>query len=403
MKRKSYLLSVVLASSVALAACGEGETQEDVSQSDGGEASNGEDLEPINVYTTLFAIENFAEKIGGEYVDVENIVPVGADAHTFDPTPQDMIDVADGDLFLYNGAGFEGFEEQIEDVLVGENVEIVKAAEGIDLIDYSHDHDHDDDHGHDDDGHSHEEDDHGHDDDGHGHEEDEHGHEEDEHGHDDNGHSHEEDEHGHDDNGHSHEEDDHGHDDNGHSHEEDDHGHDHDHGDEDPHIWLDPIRSIEMAENIKHALVDLQPEAEETFVANFEELKTDLEGLDTAFQDMMEEAEQDKIIVSHAGYGYWEDRYGIHQVGIAGLSPNNEPSIQQVQDVIDLAEDEGIGYVMFEQNIPTNIAETVREQVGAEDLWLHNLEALTDEDVENGEDYFSLMENNLEVLRTALQ
>ncbi len=342
--------------SVFLVACGEEQDDTERDQTYGEEA-NEESADPLHVYTTLFPLEDFANRIGGEHVEVENIIPPGTDAHTFEPTAQKMISVAEGDLFVYNGAGFEGFADMIDDVLDGENVEILEAVNGIDLIDFDHEHSHD---------HSHEEDEHGHDE-----------------GHD---HSHEEDEHGHDE----------GHD---HGHEEDEH----DHGDKDPHVWLDPIRAIDLAENIKEALVELRPEGKENFEENFEDLKAELEILDEEFQEMADNKGQDTIIVSHAGYGYWDERYGIHQIGIAGLSPSNEPSIQQVQEAIEFAEENNINYVMFEQNIPTKVAETVREQIGAEDLWLHNLEALTEEDSEKDEDYFSLMRRNIDMLHSALQ
>ncbi|UCZ52604.1 zinc ABC transporter substrate-binding protein [Bacillus shivajii] len=413
MKRFSIIFSSMLIASTFLAGCGQSE-EEQVEESAGEETKEEvvEEIEELEIFTTLFPLEDFANRIGGEYVNVQNLVPVGADAHTFEPTANQMIDIADADLFIYNGAGFEGFADRIKETVDSHDVKVITAADGIDLIDYDHDHDH---------GHGHEEDDHDHDH-GHGHEEDDHdhdhdhdhdnghGHEEDDHDHDhDNGHGHEEDDHDHDhDNGHGHEEDDHDHDhDNGHGHEEDDHdhdhGHDHAHGDEDPHVWLDPIRAIELAENIKLALIELRPEAEEEFTTNFEELKGELEKLDEEFVEFSNEMTKDTIVVSHAGYGYWEDRYGIHQVGIAGISPTNEPSISQIQDIIAQMEENHIEYVMFEQNIPVSIAETVRDEVGAEALWIHNLESLTEEDVEAGEDYFSLMRSNIETLKTALQ
>lgn len=58
---------------------------------------------------------------------------------------------------------------------------------------------------------------------------------------------------------------------------------------------------------------------------------------------------------------------------------------------------------MFEQNITPKVAEVVKDEVGAEPLYLHNLEALVQEDIDNGEDYYSLMRKNIEALRTALQ
>ncbi len=362
MKIKSILFALMLVLSTFLVACGteEGQVEESTAtetteDTEVEEAVEVEEKVVLEVYTTIFPLLDFAKKIGGEYVDVQSIIPVGADAHSFEPAPRTMVDVSNADLYIYNGAGIEGFADAVAEVLKTGDVKILKASEGIEFIGYDHD-----------DGHGHEEDDHGHEDDGHGHEEDDHGHEDD-----------------------------------GHGHEEDDHGHDH--GEEDPHIWLDPIRSIQIAENIKNALVELLPEAAETFESNFALLQEELETLDQKFTEMVEEVSRDTIIVSHAGFGYWEDRYGIKQVGIAGISPTNEPSIRQLQETIEFAKENNIEYIFFEQNIPTSIAETVRSEVDAKALSLHNLEAIIQEDIDNNDDYFSLMERNIENLRTALQ
>ncbi len=136
---------------------------------------------------------------------------------------------------------------------------------------------------------------------------------------------------------------------------EDAHNHD-----QDPHVWLDPFLSISLAESIKDTLIELMPEQEETFTANFEQLKADLEDIDVEFQAMVDAAEKDTFLVSHAGYGYWEERYGLKQVGITGLSPTNEPSQRQLQDIIEFANEYGVNYVMFEQNISTKVAEMVK-------------------------------------------
>jgi zinc transport system substrate-binding protein len=390
MKIKSSLFALLLVLSTFLAACG-GQDQAEES----GESEENEEIEvteeTLKIYTTIFPLEDFARKIGGEYVEVHNMVPVGADAHTFEPTARQMIEVAEGDAFIYNGAGLEGFVDALINTVGEENVSIVQASEGIDLIDYDHDHSHGD--------HDHEHEEHGHEED-HDHEHEEHGHEED--------HDHEHEEHGHEeDHDHEHEEqgheEDHDHEHEEHGHEEDhDHEHAHDH-DEDPHVWLDPVLSMTLAENIKTTLIELMPEQEDYFTANFNEVKEELEAVDAEFTQMAEEANKDTFLVSHAGYGYWEERYGLHQVGITGLSPTNEPSQRQLQEIINFANEYELNYVLYEQNISTKVAEVVQDEVGAESLYLHNLEALVAEDVENEEDYFSLMRKNIESLRTALE
>ncbi|MFC0472519.1 metal ABC transporter solute-binding protein, Zn/Mn family [Halalkalibacter kiskunsagensis] len=361
MKKISSLFALILIVSSFLVACGgAGQTEEQQL----GKEDPAEEVEVLELYTTIFPLEDFANKIGGDFVNVTNLVPIGADAHTFEPTAREMISVAEGDAFIYNGAGLEGFVDALIETLEDEGVAIVKASEGIDFIDYGDDHS---------DGHEEEHEEHGH--------EEEHDHEHEEHGHEE-----EHEEHGNE---------------KEHDHEED-HEHDHSH-DEDPHVWLDPIHSITLAENIKNTLIELLPEQEEIFTSNFEEVKTELEAIDSEFQAMVDAAAKDTFFVSHAGYGYWEERYGIHQIGISGISPTNEPSQRQLQDIIQLANENGLEYVMFEQNIPTKVADVVKDEVGAEALYLHNLEALVAEDVDNGEDYFSLMRKNIEALGTALQ
>ncbi|WP_062048246.1 metal ABC transporter solute-binding protein, Zn/Mn family [Bacillus sp. JCM 19034] len=370
MKPTYYLLALILVFSSFLAACGgtEEEPEEVVTDDD---SHVEETIEPLEVFTTIFPLEDFANKIGGEFVEVTNLVPVGADAHTFEPTPREMIDVAEGDVFIYNGAGLEGFADALIETLEGEDILIVQASTGIDLIDF-------DDHGHE---HDHDGDDH------------DHGHEHDHDG-DDHDHGHE----------HDHDGDDHDH---GHEHDHDgddhDHGHHHHHHDEDPHVWLDPILAITLAENVKDALVELMPEQEDLFTNNFDSLKEELEQIDAEFQEMVDAASKNTFIVSHAGYGYWKERYGLEQIGISGISPTQEPSQREIEDIISHAEENELKHIMFEQSIPTQIAEVVKDEVGAEALYLHNLEALVQEDVDNNEDYLSLMRRNIEALETALQ
>lgn len=367
---------MIVLSAVLLAACG---SNEDTTNNEGNagnnttpdeqnnEAEAAGDQEPVVVKTTLFPLQYFAEEIGGDHVEVENIVPVGVDAHTFDPSSSQMIEIAEADLFIYNGAGFEGFTESVQEAVSGQDVDMVTASEGIELISYSHgiEDDHGDDNNHDDD-----------------------------HGHDDN--DNHNDANDHDNNNHNDEED-HDHDDNNSNNDE------HGHAEEDAHVWLDPMRAAEQAENIKNALSEVNPDEADTFEENYEEVLTQLEELDEQFTELSENMSNDTIVVSHAGYGYWEEEYGVHQLGIAGLSPSNEPSIQQLEETMAFMDENDINYVMFEQNIPENITETVREEVGAEALELHNLEVLVEEDVENEETYFSLMEQNLESLNTALR
>lgn len=182
-------------------------------------------------------------------------------------------------------------------------------------------------------------------------------------------------------------------------HKHDDHGHDH--GDHDPHIWLDPLRMIEIGEIVKDELVTLNPEKEGEYVENFKALKEDLTTLDEEFTETLETKENKQLLVSHAAYGYWEERYGIEQIPISGLSSSDEPSQKDLAEIARLAEKEELNYVIFEQTGSNRLASIIQEYIHADRLTIHNLEVLTEDNIAENENYLSLMKKNLEVLDQA--
>lgn len=183
-----------------------------------------------------------------------------------------------------------------------------------------------------------------------------------------------------------------------HSHMDDTEHDGHNHGDHDPHIWIDPKRMIEMANIIKEELIQLNPVDEGVYQTNFEELETDLLNLDNEFATTLGEKTNKKILVSHAAYGYWEERYGIEQISINGLSSSSEPSQKELTEIIDQAKEYDLNYIIFEQNSSNRVSEIIQSELGIESMIIHNLSVLTDEDIQNNEDYLSLMRDNLQVL-----
>lgn len=175
----------------------------------------------------------------------------------------------------------------------------------------------------------------------------------------------------------------------------------HSHGDYNPHIWLDPIRMIDMSNIIKAKLIELNPDNKELYSKNFKALKKDLLTLDKQFHETLQSKDNKEILVSHAAYGYWEERYGIEQIAISGLSSSDEPSQKELTQIIDKAKEDNINYVIFEQNGSDRVSKIIQEQIGAKALQIHNLSVLTEDDIKNDEDYFSLMKHNLKVLDKA--
>lgn len=105
--------------------------------------SQEENKETLEISTTIFALEDFISKVGGEFVDVESIYPPNADAHTYEPSSREMVDLAKKDLFIYSGVGMEPFASKAKDILEGEKVEVAAIGEDIHLRgEAEHDHDH---------------------------------------------------------------------------------------------------------------------------------------------------------------------------------------------------------------------------------------------------------------------
>src|SRR5690625_4975311 len=141
----------------------------------------------------------------------------------------------------------------------------------------------------------------------------------------------------------------------------------------DPHIWLDPLRMIEISEIIKKELIELSPQNEEKFTNNFLELKKELTKLDESFENVLMSKEQKEVLVTHAAYGYWENRYGIEQIAISGLSSSDEPSQKELANIARFALDKDIHYVLFEQTSSSRIGTIIQEYIQAEKLYIHSI------------------------------
>ena len=280
----------------------------------------------LSIYTTVYPLQYFTDRIGGDYVETKTVYPPGADEHTFEPTQKDMMKLAEADLFVYIGLGLEGFVDKAQKTLENEKVTLLGAGENVHIEPNQADEDHE--HEHEDDGHH--------------------------------------------------------------------------HGDIDPHVWLDPLYAKDLAEAIMNELTVKIPEHKEEFEANYQKLAKELEELNKKFEQTIHEAKHKEIIVSHSAFGYWEKRYGLQQISVAGLNSSSEPTQKDLEKIISEGKKHQVKYVFFEQNVSSKLTEIIQKELGAQPLVLHNLSVLTDEDISDNRTYLSLMESNLQALETAL-
>ena len=122
----------------------------------------------------------------------------------------------------------------------------------------------------------------------------------------------------------------------------------HDHGDVDPHFWQDPLLMADLADAVADGLAEVDADGAATYRSNAADLRADLEALDAEFTEGLASCERDTVVVSHEAFGYLE-RYGLHFEGIAGLSPDAEPTPAVLAELEDLIADEGITTVFSER------------------------------------------------------
>lgn len=322
----------------------------------------------LNVVTSFYPIYEFAKEIGGEDTNVINLLPTGVEPHDWTPKSQDIMNTSKAQLFLYNGAGLEGWVPNfLQGIDKSSQVKAVEVSQGIDLI-----------HTDEDDGHNHgatgqagdpqsvsEAHEHA----------DEHEHEHDAHETDEAGAS---------------------------SSGENAHENDGTHY-VDPHTWVSPKSALIMAENIKNELIAADPEHKVEYEQRYEGLKEKLVALDVEFEQKLSSLPKHEIVVSHQAFGYLCRDYGLVQHSIMGLSPEAEPRGQDLVRLAQLVKDEGIKYIFFEELVSDRLAQTLASEAGVETMVLNPVEGLTKEQAANGDNYFTLMQNNLNNLVTALQ
>lgn len=310
------------------------------------------------VYTSIYPLFDFTQKIGGDKVTVLNITPADSDPHSFEPSSKLIADLSKASLFLYHGAGMEPYLEKLQATLQRSPLLMIEASRGISLIKHEHP-------------------------------KDEQAHE-----------THRSGETG------SNKTD---------SHEKathqavpQQHGDSsthktHRHAQTDPHTWLSPLCAQELCHNILQALIQIAPEHEASFAANYQKLEQQLQELHRDYQKVLAACPRKEIVVTHEAFGYLCREYGLTQVPMMGLSAEAEPTPGTLKEIINFVRKHKIKYIFFESLYSPKVAETITRETNTKLLPLNPLGSLTEEAVANGEDYFSVMRQNLQNLKLALE
>lgn len=337
----------------------------------------------MKVVATIFPPYDFARVISGneELANVRMLLKPGEEIHSYEPTPLDIKEIQNCDLFIYVGAENDVWVDRILENMGDHKPQTLKLVEITDTVAeeivegmmeercHEHDHSHGEEEGHD---HEAEE--------THDHETEEaHDHEaEEEHDHD-----HESEESEHINGGDS-------------SHEE--------HEEADEHVWTSPVKAAEITEAIAQKMAEIDPENAKAYLANAKAYEEQILEVDRQFGEIVQSAERKTIVFGDRfPVRYFAERYGLdYYAAFPGCSSESEPSASTLAFLIDKVREEKIPVVFSIEFSNGNIARAICESTGAVQRTFYSCHNVTREQMESGATYVSLMTENLEVIREAL-
>jgi zinc transport system substrate-binding protein len=173
-------------------------------------------------------------------------------------------------------------------------------------------------------------------------------------------------------------------------------------GGEDPHFWLDPLLVEKEVATIKDVFISVDIKNQDVYTTNAEGYTQNIVALDQAYRDGLRLCENKTIITSHNAFHYLATKYGFESLSITGFSPESEPSTRQLADLVTLARQKNIQYIFFETLVSPRLAETLANEIGAQTLVFNPLEGLTADEMVQGKNYISVMRENLDNLRLAM-
>lgn len=186
-------------------------------------------------------------------------------------------------------------------------------------------------------------------------------------------------------------------------HHEAEEEHGHEHGGVDPHIWLDFDNAKIMAENIAKTLSEIDPQNAEYYKNNLKSYQGKLSDLDNSYKNSLTSCQSKTIVYGgHYAFGYMGKRYGLAYESAYGISPDSEPSAQDLAGLISQIRTKKIAYVFFEELVSPKVAETLAKETGAGLLLLNPAHNLTKDEFEKNESFLSIMEKNLSNLKIGL-
>jgi zinc transport system substrate-binding protein len=164
-----------------------------------------------------------------------------------------------------------------------------------------------------------------------------------------------------------------------------------------PHVWVSISLAITEVNNLGKYMEKFDPAHADLYVKNTEAYVNKLETLRQKMRVELAPYKGRKIITFHEAFPYFAQEFGLEIAAAVEREPGSEPSARELAKTVDLVRKAGIKTLFSEPQYPAAVADTIAGETGAKVYMLDP--AVTGP---NGpEAYINIMENNLEVLKTA--
>ncbi len=351
MLKRIYILVVLLLLAISAAGCG----------SAGNDKQKKPEVQKLKIVTTIYPEYSWVREVLGKQGSGAELVMLsknGVDMHSYQPSAEDILNIAKSDLFIYVGGESDKWvDKALKESgnpkrkvinlmkLLGERVREEETVEGMEKHDHHHDHD------------------------------------KDKHEHDD------KDKHGHD-------------------HDKD--KHDHDDVEYDEHVWLSLKNADIICKKIAEELGALDQKNAAAYLANYASYSKKLKELDASYKDAVAKSPVKAVLFGDRfPFRYLTDDYGLkYYAAFNGCSAETEASFETVAFLAKKMDELKLPAVLTIEGRQHKLAKTIVENTLAKNqkiLTMHSMQSVTEEDQKRGISYLAVMEENLKVLKEALQ
>ena len=159
----------------------------------------------------------------------------------------------------------------------------------------------------------------------------------------------------------------------------------------DPHFWLSPKNAKIQMENIKNGLIEIDSDNKNYYESNYNLYANRLDELDNKIKISLSNIKNRNLVLTHPAFGHFCKEYSLNQIAIA----RDEADPKAMAEIITFIKNNDIKAIFYEEFSSSKLVDSIAKETQIKILTLNPIESLSEENIEAGEDYFSIMEKNL--------